>query len=85
MAIVIPIVMPLASELGAQLPPEDFSGILYAVIASVLSGAVFGDHRSPISDTTIMSSMASGSDHIDHVRTQLPYSILAGGVAIFIG
>ncbi|MCU0414229.1 MAG: Na+/H+ antiporter NhaC family protein, partial [Ignavibacteriaceae bacterium] len=44
-------------------------------IAAVLSGSVFGDHCSPISDTTIVSSMASACDHIDHVRTQLPYAV----------
>ncbi|MCH7619135.1 MAG: Na+/H+ antiporter NhaC family protein, partial [Candidatus Marinimicrobia bacterium] len=47
--------------------------------------ACFGDHCSPISDTTIMSSMASGSDHIDHVKTQMPYALLAAGVAIVVG
>jgi Na+/H+ antiporter NhaC len=45
-------------------------------VAAVLSGGVFGDHCSPISDTTIISSMAAGSDHIDHVRTQLPYALM---------
>jgi Na+/H+ antiporter NhaC len=51
------------------------------VIAAVLGGGVFGDHCSPISDTTIVSSMASASDHIDHVRTQLPYALTAGLIA----
>jgi Na+/H+ antiporter NhaC len=53
----------------------------YISIAAVLSGGVFGDHSSPISDTTIISSMASACDHIDHVKTQLPYALLAGGIA----
>jgi Na+/H+ antiporter NhaC len=48
-------------------------------------GAVFGDHASPISDTTVISSMASGCDHIDHVRTQLPYALIVAGVAMVIG
>ncbi|MBU0639783.1 MAG: sodium:solute symporter [Planctomycetes bacterium] len=52
------------------------------VVAAVLGGGVFGDHCSPISDTTIVSSMASASDHIDHVRTQLPYALTAGLVAL---
>jgi tetracycline resistance efflux pump len=52
------------------------------VIGALLSGGVFGDHCSPISDTTIISSMASASDHIDHVRTQLPYALLAGTVSV---
>jgi len=50
-------------------------------IAAALGGGVFGDHCSPISDTTILSSMASASDHIDHVRTQLPYALLSGAAA----
>jgi Na+/H+ antiporter NhaC len=50
-------------------------------VAAVLGGGVFGDHCSPISDTTIIASMASASDHIDHVRTQLPYALLTGGIA----
>ena len=48
-------------------------------------GAVWGDHCSPISDTTILSSMASGCDHIAHVRTQLPYALLVGVVAVGVG
>ncbi len=55
---------------------------LTMVVAAVLGGGVFGDHCSPISDTTIISSMASASDHIDHVRTQLPYALTGGALAI---
>jgi tetracycline resistance efflux pump len=65
-AIMLPIAVPLAGSLGAHLPLS---------VAAVLSGGVFGDHCSPISDTTIISSMAAGSDHIDHVKTQLPYAL----------
>ena len=54
---------------------------IYLTIAAALGGGVFGDHSSPISDTTIISSMASASDHIDHVKTQLPYALIAGGLA----
>lgn len=68
-AIMIPIAVPLAQTMDVN--------VLMA-IAAVMGGGVFGDHCSPISDTTILSSMASASDHIDHVRTQLPYAILAG-------
>lgn len=53
-------------------------------IAAVLSGALFGDHCAPISDTTVMSSMAAGCNHIEHVRTQIPYAVLAA-VSAFIG
>jgi len=54
------------------------------VIAATIGGGVFGDHCSPISDTTIISSMASASDHIDHVKTQLPYALLTGGITALI-
>ena len=54
-------------------------------IAAVLTGSIFGDHCSPISDTTIMSSMCSGSDHVDHVNTQLPYAIFGALAALIVG
>ena len=88
MAIVIPIVGPLAWALtgdAAALDASAVEGIRYGTLAAVLSGAVFGDHCSPISDTTIMSSMASASDHIDHVRTQAPYALLCAGAAGLLG
>jgi Na+/H+ antiporter NhaC len=72
MAIVTPIVIPLAVSVDAS---------LIIVISSVLTGAVMGDHCSPISDTTVMSSTFSGSDHIDHVRTQMPYALTVALVA----
>jgi Na+/H+ antiporter NhaC len=59
--------------------------ILYSSVAAILAGAVWGDHCSPISDTTILSSLASGCDHIEHVRTQLPYAMTVGGTAILFG
>jgi Na+/H+ antiporter NhaC len=71
-AIMLPIVVPVSTTL--MLPAAPF-------VAAALSGGIFGDHASPISDTTIISSMAAATDHIDHVRTQLPYALLAGGVA----
>ena len=71
-AIMIPIAMPIAVTLG--LSPS-------LMLAAAISGAIFGDHASPISDTTVLASMASASDHIEHVRTQLPYALLAAGVA----
>ncbi|WP_240945859.1 Na+/H+ antiporter NhaC family protein [Pseudomaricurvus alkylphenolicus] len=72
-AIMIPMAVPIAIAL--EMPPAPF-------LAAVLSGAVFGDHTSPISDTTIVASMASATDHIDHVRTQLPYALLGGAVSL---
>ena len=71
--IMIPIAMPLAAALG--LPPS-------LVLAAVLGVGVFGDHCSPISDTTIIASLAAGCDHIEHVRTQMPYALVTGGLAV---
>ena len=71
-AIMIPIAVPIAMNLGLPVP---------LFLAAAISGAVFGDHASPISDTTVVASMASATDHIDHVRTQLPYALLAAAVA----
>ena len=87
MAIMMPLVIPLGYTFAvdAGMSSEAIRLILYGNISSVLAGAVFGDHCSPISDTTIMSSMASGCDHIDHVRTQLPYAILVAIVGMLVG
>lgn len=82
MAIVFPILGPL---LGAQIDHSAFEGILFGSVGAVLAGSCFGDHASPISDTTVLSSMSSGSDHIDHVRTQLPYAVYAATIAIVFG
>ena len=54
------------------------------VVAATLGGGIFGDHCSPISDTSIISSMASASDHIDHVKTQLPYALVGGIIATLL-
>lgn len=87
MGILLPLVVPLAWGILSNEGHADAGHfyVLYSTIACVLGGAVWGDHCSPISDTTILSSMASGCDHIAHVRTQLPYAMTVGGVAIFIG
>jgi Na+/H+ antiporter NhaC len=86
MAILFPVVIPLAVAMGAGV---GFGGegytILLGVISSVMAGSLFGDHCSPISDTTVMSSMASACDHIDHVRTQLPYALVVAVVAMAVG
>ncbi len=79
------ILMPIAVPLVYQLSPEDPGRLIYATIGAVFTGAVFGDHCSPISDTTIMSSMASASDHIDHVKTQMPYAITCAVISIIFG
>lgn len=74
-AIMLPLAIPLALNLG--LPPAPF-------IAAAISGGIFGDHASPISDTTILASLAAGTEHIDHVRTQLPYALLAASGAVVL-
>jgi Na+/H+ antiporter NhaC len=71
-AIMLPIAVPAAATLGLPLAP---------FVAASLAGGIFGDHCSPISDTTIISSMAAATDHIDHVRTQLPYALTGGVIA----
>ena len=71
-AIVIPIALPLAEGLGIA-PP--------LMLGAVLSGGVFGDHASPLSDTSIISSMSAACDHIDHVNSQLPYTLSLAGLS----
>lgn len=72
-AIMISIGIPLSISVEAN---------IYLIIAAILGGGVFGDHCSPISDTTLIASVASGCDHIDHVRTQLPYALFTGGLTV---
>ena len=79
------ILMPIAVPLVVELSSGDPGNLLFGTIGAVFTGAVFGDHCSPISDTTIMSSMASASDHIDHVKTQIPYALTAAFIAIVAG
>ena len=87
MAIMLPLVIPLTIALGgaATYPGGEQMGILLGATASVLAGAIFGDHSSPISDTTVLSSTASACDHVDHVRTQLPYALLVAGIGMVVG
>jgi Na+/H+ antiporter NhaC len=85
MAILLPIVIPLTVALGGSGADGAQYTILLGSISSVLAGAIFGDHCSPISDTTVLSSTASGCDHVDHVRTQLPYALLVGVVGMLLG
>ena len=88
MGILIPIVVPLAWNVLAAdglHTSGEYHHIIYSTVSAVLAGSVWGDHCSPISDTTILSSLASSCDHIDHVRTQLPYALSVGAVALFLG
>jgi Na+/H+ antiporter NhaC len=87
MAIMFPIVIPLSAAVTGlnNYSPDGTHLILIGVVSSVLAGAVWGDHCSPISDTTILSSMASSCNHIDHVRTQLTYAITVALVTMIVG
>jgi Na+/H+ antiporter NhaC len=85
MAILMPIVIPLAHHHITIASDASAQGIFLSTIAAVLAGATFGDHCSPISDTTVMSSMAASADHMDHVRTQLPYALFVGVISMLIG
>ena len=87
MGILLPLVLPLCwaiMSMEGLTTGEDYF-ILYSSVSGVLAGAVWGDHCSPISDTTVMSSLSAGCDHIEHVRTQLPYALLAGAAALGAG
>jgi Na+/H+ antiporter NhaC len=75
MGIMFPVAVPLAYNIGSALPVG---------IGAILTGALFGDHCSPISDTTVMSSMFAASDHVDHVNTQIPYAVLCGVLATLL-
>ncbi|MEO1217075.1 MAG: Na+/H+ antiporter NhaC family protein [Bacteroidota bacterium] len=87
MAIMYPLVLPLTWEVGMSqgLEAEATLPFLYNAVSAVLAGSVLGDHCSPISDTTILSSLACSCNHIDHVRTQLPYALTVGTVALVVG
>ncbi len=77
------LVLPVAAPLAAQLSGDSF--VVLMCLGAVLDGAIWGDHCSPISDTTVLSSTASGCPHLDHVKTQLPYAMLAMAAAGLCG
>ena len=87
MAILYPIAIPTtwAVCMAQGMEPTLAFEIMLNVIATVLAASVMGDHCSPISDTTILSSLASDCNHIDHVRTQMPYALTVGGVSLVAG
>ena len=74
-AIMIPIAVPMAQTLDLHLT---------LLVVAVLGGGIFGDHCSPISDSTIVSTMAACTDHIDHVRTQIPYALIVAAVTVVL-
>ncbi len=81
------ILTPLSISLAIQLDPTGgpSGAIALSTCGAVLAGAIFGDHCSPISDTTVLSSRASGCDHVAHVRTQMPYALIAAAICIVTG
>ena len=87
MSLLMPLVVQTAyhllSQSGAPFTPHD--PLLLGSVGGVLAGAIFGDHCSPISDTTVLSSQASGCHHIAHVRTQIPYALLVATCAVLFG
>lgn len=87
MAILYPLIIPafwaMSIHVGIETPEQ--MRLLYMIVSVVLAGAVMGDHCSPISDTTIMSSLASSCNHIDHVRTQMPYAVSVGVISVLVG
>jgi Na+/H+ antiporter NhaC len=87
MGILLPLAIPTtwAVMVSSGMTTPEHMHLLYSAIAAVLAGSVWGDHCSPLSDTTILSSLASGCDHIEHVRTQMPYALMVGGVSILAG
>ena len=87
MGIVTPLAVPLAHAVGQKygLSGEEFHVFMCVNVSAVLTGAIFGDHCSPISDTTILSSMGAGCDHIEHVSTQMTYALVVCGISIVCG
>lgn len=85
MAILLPNIVVLAHSMGEMAPGLGGPALMVITIGAVLEGSIFGDHCSPISDTTVLSSVATGSDHLHHVRTQAPYALLTMAVAMVCG
>ncbi|TAJ08194.1 Na+/H+ antiporter NhaC family protein [Marinilabiliaceae bacterium JC017] len=87
MAIIYPIILPATWKICVDtgLNPDHSMFIFHNVVSTVLAGSVWGDHCSPISDTTILSSLASSCHHINHVRTQMPYALIVGAISVLCG
>ena len=87
MGILMPLAIPLANAvaINSGLTGNAMHAYMIVSISAVLTGAIFGDHCSPISDTTILSSMGAGCDHLDHVKTQMPYSLTVCAISVVMG
>lgn len=79
-AIMTPIAIPIAYSFTGG----DVNTLFYATVGAVVSGGLFGDHCSPVSDTTVLSSLGAASDHIDHVRTQLPFAVAVAVISMIL-
>ena len=80
-ALMIPFALPIAYEFSNGVATDP---LVYQAIAAVVGGGIFGDHASPVSDTSVLSSVGAGSDHMDHVITQLPYALIAGAATLIL-
>ncbi len=87
MAIIYPLILPACWKISMDhgFSVEETLPIFYNGVSGILAGSVFGDHCSPISDTTILSSLSSSCNHLNHVKTQMPYAVLVGAVSLFVG
>jgi Na+/H+ antiporter NhaC len=79
-AMMMPVALPVAYDFSAG----ELSPLIYHTVAAIAGGGIFGDHASPVSDTTVLSSVGAGSDHIDHVMTQLPYALVIAGLTVLL-
>jgi Na+/H+ antiporter NhaC len=86
MAILYPLIIPVSWTLSlrAGLPMDSAQKILYMILASIITGSVFGNHCSPISDTTTVSSISSNCDMVAHIRTQVPYALVVATISLFL-
>ena len=78
------IMMPLAIPIAFAFNGNELDSVLFATVAAIAGGGVFGDHCSPLSDTSILASTGAASDHIDHVKTQLPYAMVVGVISVIV-
>ncbi len=78
------LMMPLSLPLAYEFSGGELTSLVYQTVAAVAGGGIFGDHASPVSDTSVLSSVGAGSDHFDHVVTQLPYALLVAALTLAV-
>ena len=79
-ALMMPVALPVAASYSGGEPGV----IVFQTVAAIAGGGIFGDHASPVSDTTVLASLGAGSDHMDHVLTQLPYALAVAGLTFLL-